>query len=49
MASHLLEHLIDDAKHRQYRTIVAGIDASNEASIKLHENSILNMLVRLKT
>lgn len=37
VASHLLEHLIDDAKHRQYRTIVAGIDASNEASIKLHE------------
>ena len=37
VASHLLEHLIDDAKHRQYRTIVAGIDTLNEASIKLHE------------
>lgn len=37
IASQLLSHLIEDAKQRNYRTIVAGIDASNEGSIKLHE------------
>ena len=33
----LLQHLIEDARSRNYRTIVAGIDASNDSSIKLHE------------
>ncbi|MCJ1655567.1 GNAT family N-acetyltransferase [Staphylococcus sp. NRL 16/872] len=37
IASQLLSHLIKDAKQRNYRTIIAGIDASNEGSIKLHE------------
>ena len=36
-ASQLLQHLIEDARTRNYRTIVAGIDASNDSSIKLHE------------
>ena len=36
IASQLLQHLIEDARTRNYRTIVAGIDASND-SIKLHE------------
>lgn len=37
IASQLLQHLIEDARTRNYRTIVAGIDASNDSSIKLHE------------
>ena len=37
IASQLLQHLIEDARSRNYRTIVAGIDASNDSSIKLHE------------
>lgn len=37
IASKLLSHLITDAKERNYRTIVAGIDASNDSSIQLHE------------
>ena len=36
IASQLLQHLIEDARTRNYR-IVAGIDASNDSSIKLHE------------
>lgn len=37
VATQLLQHLIQYAKAKNYRTIVAGIDADNEASIKLHE------------
>lgn len=37
IASKLLETLIQDAKVRNYRTIVAGIDASNLESIELHK------------
>ncbi|HDK7909220.1 TPA: N-acetyltransferase [Staphylococcus aureus] len=37
IASQLLQHLIVEAKAKGYRTLVAGIDTSNEASIKLHQ------------
>ncbi|HDA6770029.1 TPA: N-acetyltransferase [Staphylococcus aureus] len=37
IASQLLQRLIAEAKAKGYRTLVAGIDASNEASIKLHQ------------
>lgn len=37
VASQLLVKLIEEIKNRNYKTIVAGIDASNTASIKLHE------------
>ncbi|MBF0711161.1 N-acetyltransferase [Staphylococcus capitis] len=37
IASKLLEILIQDAKAKNYRTIVAGIDASNVGSIELHK------------
>ncbi|PCF65427.1 N-acetyltransferase [Staphylococcus intermedius] len=37
VASQLLSIVIEDAKVSGYQTIVAGIDASNEGSIKLHE------------
>lgn len=37
VASKLLMHLIEDAKKKGYQTIVAGIDASNNRSILLHE------------
>ncbi|HCU6969991.1 TPA: N-acetyltransferase [Staphylococcus aureus] len=37
IASQLLQHLIVETKAKGYRTLVAGIDASNEASIKLHQ------------
>lgn len=37
IASQLLQHLIDDARSKNYRTIVAGIDASNNSSIQLHK------------
>lgn len=37
IASQLLETLIQDAKNKNYRTIVAGIDASNIGSIELHK------------
>ncbi|MCD0751274.1 N-acetyltransferase, partial [Staphylococcus aureus] len=37
IASQLLQRLIVEAKAKGYRTLVAGIDASNEASIKLHQ------------
>ena len=33
----MLSKLIDEAKDNDYRTLVAGIDASNKGSIKLHE------------
>ena len=31
IASQLLQHLIEDARTRNYRTIVVGIDASNDS------------------
>ncbi|KXY70165.1 MULTISPECIES: GNAT family N-acetyltransferase [Bacillus] len=34
----LMRALITIAKEREYRTLVAGIDAENEKSISLHEN-----------
>ncbi|MFB9327813.1 GNAT family N-acetyltransferase [Paenibacillus aurantiacus] len=37
IATKLLQALIHIANRRQYATLVAGIDASNEKSIKLHE------------
>ncbi|HHC8900182.1 TPA: N-acetyltransferase family protein [Staphylococcus aureus] len=37
IASQLLQRLIVEAKAKGYHTLVAGIDASNEASIKLHQ------------
>src|SRR5699024_10699522 len=37
VASHRLVKLIEEIKNSNYKTIVAGIDASNTASIKLHE------------
>ena len=37
IASQLLTTLIQHAKDNNYRTIVAGIDASNEGSIQLHK------------
>lgn len=33
----LLQHLIDEAKKLHLHTMIAGIDASNEASIALHK------------
>ncbi|HDD0959795.1 TPA: N-acetyltransferase family protein [Staphylococcus aureus] len=37
IASQLLHHLIVEAKAKGYRALVAGIDASNKASIQLHQ------------
>ncbi|MDL2418001.1 GNAT family N-acetyltransferase [Bacillus tropicus] len=34
----LMRALITIAKEREYRTLIAGIDAENEKSISLHEN-----------
>lgn len=48
IASKLLEILIQDAKAKNYRTIVAGIDASNVGSIELHKNLISLTLEQLK-
>ncbi|HCU0882715.1 TPA: N-acetyltransferase [Staphylococcus aureus] len=42
IASQLLQRLIVEAKAKGYRTLVAGIDASNEASIKLHQKFAFN-------
>jgi len=36
IAKLLLEPLIKDAKEKNYHAMIAGIDSSNEASIKLH-------------
>lgn len=36
IASKLLKHLIQLAKDEGYRTMIAGIDASNNASVQLH-------------
>lgn len=38
IATKLLEKLISDIKNKGYKTIVAGIDDTNEGSIKLHLN-----------
>ena len=32
-----MENIIKIANEREYATLVAGIDASNESSIKMHE------------
>lgn len=37
IASQLLIKLIEEAKDNNFRTLIAGIDASNTGSIKLHE------------
>jgi len=37
IASELMRYLINDAKEKEYKTIIAGIDAANEKSILLHE------------
>ena len=37
IASELIKQLINDAKEKEYKTIIAGIDASNEKSILLHK------------
>jgi len=37
IATQLLQHLIEHAKQKNYRTMVAGIDTSNSDSIHLHE------------
>ncbi|MCD8815271.1 N-acetyltransferase family protein [Staphylococcus arlettae] len=37
IASKLLTELIKEIEYKGYKTIVAGIDANNEGSIKLHE------------
>lgn len=37
IATKLMENIIKIANEREYATIVAGIDASNESSIKMHE------------
>ena len=42
IASQLLSKLIEKAQQSGYRTIVAGIDASNIGSIKLHEKFNFN-------
>jgi L-amino acid N-acyltransferase YncA len=33
----LMQRLIEEAKRQQYHVMVGGIDAANEASIKMHE------------
>lgn len=38
IAKKLMKAIIDTAVEREYMTIVAGIDATNEPSIKLHES-----------
>lgn len=38
IAKKLMKAIIDTAIEREYMTIVAGIDAANEPSIKLHES-----------
>ncbi len=37
IAKLLLKALVDDAKQSNYHAMIAGIDAANEISIKLHE------------
>lgn len=34
----ILQHLIEDAKQKQYHNLIAGIDSDNVASKKLHES-----------
>jgi L-amino acid N-acyltransferase YncA len=36
IAKQLLQVLIDDAKEKNYHAMIAGIDSSNEVSVKLH-------------
>jgi len=38
IASKLMKEIIRIANEREYATLVAGIDAANEVSIKMHEN-----------
>lgn len=38
IASALLKELISIAKDREFKTLIAGIDAENESSIALHKN-----------
>ncbi|SMO59647.1 GNAT family N-acetyltransferase [Solitalea koreensis] len=44
----LIPPLIAEARHKQLHTIVAGIDASNIASIKLHQNFGFSEVGRFK-
>lgn len=37
IATKLMKEIIEIANKREYATLVAGIDAANEASIKIHE------------
>ncbi len=48
MASQLLTVVIEDATANGYQTIVAGIDDSNEGSLKLHEKMGFNYMGTLK-
>ncbi|MFJ5770459.1 GNAT family N-acetyltransferase [Psychrobacillus sp. NPDC093180] len=38
IGSSLLKEIISIAKEREYKTLIAGIDATNEKSIALHKN-----------
>ncbi|EHD0837046.1 TPA: N-acetyltransferase [Staphylococcus pseudintermedius] len=48
VASQLLTVVIEDATANGYQTIVAGIDDSNEGSLKLHEKMGFNYMGTLK-
>ena len=48
IASQLLQHLIEDARSRNYRTIVAGIDASNDKRSNYMKSLTSNMQVPFK-
>ena len=48
IASQLLQHLIEDARTRNYRTIVAGIDASNDSRSNYMKSLTSNMQVPFK-
>ncbi len=40
-----MQEIIKTANEREYATLVAGIDAANEGSIKMHEKMGLNFRV----